>query len=274
MRFLRDYIQEFLADESDRKNLGQELQATKNSLDVFAGGNPELAFEGLVQRYNWLGEPENKLRYKIDQNLARNLPGAILQDYLLHLVVKQLREFPALEVFTEVRVPFGRYPLWNSGTVVFKTPSELSDIAVGYLTEDDSVKAADLQWPRQPFYRLGRGQSILPLVTINTKIRISQSEFFDWQGREQLMTKGNPHCLSVQVALRKEMDDDIVEAAQARGKFFLLGEGGERSVRPNRDELKRFIRVFREHVSDRMSPRSPEVSVPRSPTDIVIDPKA
>ena len=257
MRFLQDYIQQFLTEESDRKNLGQELQTTKDTFDVFGTGNPELAFEGLVQRYNWLGETENKLRYRIDQNLARNLPGAMLQDFLLHLVIQHLREFPALEAFTEVRVPFGRYPLWNSGAVVYKTPSEHSDIAVGYLTENDQVKLSTLPWPRQPFCRLDRGQSILPLVTINTKIRVSQSEFFDWQGREQLMTKGNPHCLSVQVALRKEMDYDIIEAAQARGKFFLLGEGGERNVKPNKAELKRLIHVFREHVSDRMSDLEP-----------------
>jgi len=90
------------------------------------------------------------------------------------------------------------------------------------------------------------------IVTINSKIRVSQSEFFDWLGREQLMTKGNPHCLSVQVALRKEMDFSIVEAAQSIDKFFLIGEGGERNVVPNRDELNRFINVFREHVERRM----------------------
>jgi hypothetical protein len=74
-------------------------------------------------------------------------------------------------------------------------------------------------------------------VTVNTKIRVSQSEFFDWHGREQLMTKGNPHCLSIQVVLRREMDLAIVEAAQAGGKFFLLGEGGERNVVPRVGEL-------------------------------------
>jgi hypothetical protein len=181
MRFLQDYIQEFATEGGERKKLGQELEKTKNSFDVFRRGDPEQALEGLVARYNWLGGAENKRRYKIDQNLARNLPGAMLQDFLLHLVIRQIQKFPALEAFTEVRVPFGRYPLWNSGAVVFKTPSEFSDIAVGYLTENGNVKAPSLPWPRQPFYRLDRGQSILPLVTINTKIRVSQSEFFDWQ---------------------------------------------------------------------------------------------
>jgi hypothetical protein len=144
MRFLQDYIQQFLTEEGDRKILGQELQATKTAFDTFSGGNPELAFDRLVERYNWLGEAKNKERYSIDQNLARNLPGAMLQDFLLHLVIQQLRDFPALDVFTEVRVPFGRYPLWNSGAVVFRTPSEQSDIAVGYLTESDKVKISSL----------------------------------------------------------------------------------------------------------------------------------
>lgn len=71
---------------------------------------------------------------------------------------------------------------------------------------------------------------MIPLSTINSKIRISQSEFFDWLGRGQLMNRGNPHCLSVQIALRKEMDLTIVEASQASTKFFLFGDGGERSV--------------------------------------------
>jgi len=89
-------------------------------------------------------------------------------------------------------------------------------------------------------------------VTVNSKIRISQGEFFDWQGREQLMTKGNPHCLSVQAALRKEMDLDIVDAAQAVNKFFLLGEGGETSVTPNLDELDRLVDQISEHLTERM----------------------
>jgi len=66
------------------------------------------------------------------------------------------------------------------------------------------------------------------------------------------MTKGNPNCFSVQVVLRKEMDMNIVEAAQAGEKFFLLGGGGERNVKPNPLELNRFIGSFKDHLTDKM----------------------
>jgi hypothetical protein len=92
----------------------------------------------------------------------------------------------------------------------------------------------------------------LPLVTVNSKIRVSQSDFFDWLGREELMTKGNPHWLSVQVALRKEMDMSIVEAAQAGDEFFLLGTGGETTVIPNHLELERFRQKVNGHLEERM----------------------
>lgn len=138
---------------------------------------------------------------------------------------------------------------WRS---FFKTPSERSDIAIGYLIEQGKVKLSEQPYPRQPFYKLERYQTVLPLATINSKIRISQSEFFDWLGRGQLMNRGNPHCLSVQIALRKEMDLTIVEASQANSKFFLFGNGRERNVIPNRAELERFIQTFTEHLTERM----------------------
>jgi hypothetical protein len=68
-----------------------------------------------------------------------------------------------------------------------------------------------------------------------------------------LMTKGNPHCLSIQVALRKEMDYSIVEAAQASEKFFLLGSGSETNVVPDQSELDRLIHVVGEHMARRMN---------------------
>jgi hypothetical protein len=252
MRFLHEYIERFKQGSKRRKELAARLQETKRTYDIFSGGRPKHAFEKFVEQYNWLGNVENKTRFKIDQNLARNLPGALMQDYMLHLVIQLCEPHPQLEVFTEAKVPFGRYPLWMSGEIAFRTPSEHSDLAVGYLVEGGRLRTPEAPWPRQPFYGLERNQSVQPLITINTKIRISQSEFFDWQGREQLMVKGNPHCLSVQVALRKEMDYDIVEAAQARGKFFLLGEGGETTVTPNRKELTRFIDTFTAHLKTRM----------------------
>jgi hypothetical protein len=182
-----------------------------------------------------------------------------MQDYLINLVIKLCESHPQLDVFTEVRVPFGTYPIWEGGEVSFKTPSERSDLAVGYLIEDEKIKISDETWPKQPFYKLRKNQTVLPLVTINSKIRISQSEFFDWLGRGQLMNRGNPHCLSVQVALRKEMDLTIVEASQASKKFFLLGDGGEGRVIPNRAELQRFIEVFTEHLKERMNEPTVEI---------------
>jgi len=254
MKFLREYIDQFKTERATaRRELGRKLEKTARAYDIFAGADPQRAFDIFVAKYNWLGDPPHKRQYRIDQNLARNLPGALMQDYLLHLVIKLCEDFPQLDVFTEVRVPFGRYPLWKAGRIDFKTPSEQSDLAVGYIVEDEEVKLSPDPWPRQPFYRIERNQSVRPLVTVNTKIRISQSEFFDWQGREQLMVKGNPHCLSVQVALRKEMDFDIVEAAQASGKFFMLGEGGETNVRPVHSELARLVQVFKNHLQARMT---------------------
>lgn len=114
------------------------------------------------------------------------------------------------------------------------------------------MKKNNAGWPPPVLTSIRPNCSVVPLITINSKIRVSQSEFFDWQGREELMTKGNPHCLSLQVAMRKEMDASIIEAAQAGDKFFLLGNGGERNVVPDQRELDRLIHVIREHLNRRM----------------------
>jgi hypothetical protein len=220
-------------------------------------------FNLVVDRYNWLGNSETKKTYDIGQNLARNLPGALLQDYLIHLMIRLCEPYPSLDVFSEVKVSFGRYALWKHGAVAYKTPSEKSDLAVGYLMENNEIKPPADPWPRQAYLKLAANQAVQPLITVNTKIRVSQSEFFDWLGREQLMTKGNPHCMSVQVALRKEMDYDIVEAAQATGKFFLLGSGGETTVTPDTDELLRFINTVGLHLTTRMG--DPPAGVPGPP---------
>jgi hypothetical protein len=244
------------AETQPRRDLGLLLQETKTAYDLFVTGDPVLAFEVFVDRYNWLGI--NKADYGISQNESRNLVGALMQDYLLHLVIKLCEPYKSLDVFTEVPVSFGKYPLWKAGEVSFSSPSERSDLAVGYLLNADGEPCpGTTAWPRQPFYRLPTGQALFPLITVNSKIRVSQSEFFDWFGREQLMTKGNPHCLSVQIALRKEMDMSIVQAAQAGDKFFLLGTGSETKVVPNRSELLRFSHTVAEHLSERMSGWTP-----------------
>lgn len=253
MLFLHEYIAQLNASDNPlQRELAAHLGDTKRAFDLFSGGNPVRAFEEFVERYNWLGV--NKVTYGINQNQSRNLVGSIMQDYLLHLVLQLCQKHPTLDVFTEVPVSFGSYPLWFAGHIDFASPSERSDLAIGYLVNPDrEATPGEGPWPRQPFYRLPREHSLFPLATVNSKIRVSQSEFFDWLGREQLMTKGNPHCLSIQVALRKEMDMSIVEAAQAGDKFFLLGTGGERTVVPNRSELERLRHTVPEHLDERMS---------------------
>ncbi|MBD1836747.1 hypothetical protein H6F78_10380 [Coleofasciculus sp. FACHB-64] len=261
MKFFYQYIEDFRSSNSEiTKNLADIFEETQLVYDVFKGSNPIDGLETFIGTYNWLGDRENKQKFDINQNLSRNLTAVLMQDYLINLVIKLCEFYPQLDVFTEVRIPFGTYPIWERGEVSFKTPSERSDLAVGYLIEDGKIKVSDEAWPKQPFYKLKRNQTVLPLVTINSKIRISQSEFFDWLGRGQLMNKGNPHCLSVQVALRKEMDLTIVEASQAGKKFFLLGEGGEGNVMPNRAELQRFIEVFAKHLDERMNEPTVELA--------------
>jgi hypothetical protein len=136
MLFLHDYIAQFLNQTGQRHELAGLLQQTKSAYDIFVeGGDPVMAFEIFVERYNWLGI--NKPAYSISQNESRNLVGALMQDYLLHLVIKLCEPYPTLDIFTEVPVSFGRYPLWHSGMVEFSNPSERSDLAVGYLIDAD-----------------------------------------------------------------------------------------------------------------------------------------
>jgi hypothetical protein len=252
VKFLHEYINEFRASgEPNRLELAEILEKFRNKYHVLHDGKPRECFEKFVQQCNWLGDPNNKTRYAITQNLARHLFGALMQDFSLHLVMQVCSSYPKLDVFTEVRVPFGRYPLWEGGEITIEIPAEKSDLAIGYLIEEKKPKFNPV-WPKEPFYRLEKNQTIYPLVMINSRIKVSQSEFFEWLGRDQLMTKGNPHCLSVQVALRKEMDMSIVEAAQCKDKFFLLGEGGKRSIVPKGRELNRFIHVLTEHLENRM----------------------
>lgn len=253
MKFFYEYINDFRANQAEiQKQLADILEETQSVYNVFLNANPIDGLEAFIERYNWLGRRDTKDRFNINQNLSRNLTAALMQDYLINLVIKLCESYQRLDVFTEVRVPFGTYPIWEGGEVSFRTPSERSDIAVGYLVEQGKIKLSDKSYPKQPFYKLQKNQTVLPLFTINSKIRISQSEFFDWLGRGQLMNRGNPHCLSVQVALRKEMDLTIVEASQASTKFFLLGDGGEGNVSPNRLELQRFVEIFTEHLTERM----------------------
>jgi len=250
MQQLSQYIQEFLAEQSPSRNeLGQILLDTQSQWDVIAGHSPLGAFDAFVQRYNWLGQPANKQTYTINQNLARNLPGAMMQDYLIHIVLHLLIGKPPIDVFTEVRVGFGSYPLWESARVVMTSPAQVVDVAVGYKFVNSAAVPPNEPNPRAAISALAPGELVVPLIVINSKIRVSQSEFFDLLGREQLLTKGNPSCLSLQAALRAEMDLKIVEAAQASDNFFLLGHGGERTVIPDAEELDGMVKLIDLHLT-------------------------
>ncbi len=252
MKQLDYYLEQFRKNPS-QIDIYTYFTEVKRKYDAHNGGNAGRAFEDFVEGYNWFGL--NKEKYNVNQNAARNFVGALMQDWLAHLMFDLITPYPNLRLFSEVRVRFGYYPVWKEGEVNVASPSELSDLCIGYLMKDPEFteKANVSTIPKQELIlKLPTKTCIMPLVTINSKIRISQGEFFDWQGRENLMTKGNPHCLSTQVALRKEMDINIVEASQAHDKWFLLGEGSETLVTPRRKELERLLEVVSEHLEERM----------------------
>ena len=256
MIFLDQYINNFLADADPLKqDLGRHLLTTKQSYDIFNGADPEAAFQSFVDQYNWLGDETNKTTHNIKQNLSRNLTGALMQDYLIHLMLQQLQLYPTLDVFTEVKVEFGTYPVWQRGEVRVRQPAHYIDITVGYRSNraSNSPVMSNDPWPRPAISHLQPNEVVIPLIGISSKIRVSQGEFFDWLGRDQLLTKGNPHCLSIQVGLRTEMDLSIIEICQATDKFFVLGQGGERNVVSRPGELKRLIDIINKHLVKRMS---------------------
>lgn len=254
MRLLDEYIEEFAADSaSAKRKLAGVLRKAQASWDATVGNDPVAAFSGFVDSYNWLGQPENKATYGIAQNLARNLPGALMQDFLIHVCVGRLKPYPHLEIFTEVKIPFGSYPMWSKGEVVTRSPGQLIDVAVGYRFNDNVRVVPRDEWPRKAIRKIDAGDVVYPLIALNSKIRVSQSEFFDWVGREELLTKGNPSCLSLQVALRAEMDLSIVELAQLSEQFCLLGRGGERAVVGDIDELNSLIEIIDRHLDERMT---------------------
>jgi hypothetical protein len=220
---------------------------------VIAGQNPLAGFQAFVDRYNWLGQPASKAKYALTQNLARNLPGAMMQDYLIHLVLHLLTGKPPIDVFTEVRVGFGSYPLWGKAEVTIANPAQVVDVAVGYKVVGGKITPPTKPNPRAAISVLMPDELVVPLLVINSKIRVSQGEFFDWLGREQLLTKGNPSCLSLQVALRAEMDLKIVEAAKARDTFFLIGRGGETNVVADPDELDRLSKLIELHLTKHLT---------------------
>ena len=260
MKFLTDLILDYSSKASpDRRPLATHLQNARNAYDCRVGdsASARVGFEGMVQAYNFIGK--NKELFGLKDNFLRNLTGALLQDYMLSLVYEQLRPYPKLDVFTEAQVALGLYPLWAVGVVKFETVSEQSDLAVGYLwdTTTKGVVTSPDPWPRPPRTSIPKGCTVLPLITISSKIRVSKQEFFDWLGRSQLMGKGNPHCLNIEVGLRREMRIAIVEVAQVYENFFLLGTGDEGKVVGYPKELERLLERIRDHLVQRMGAGGP-----------------
>jgi hypothetical protein len=255
MRLFSEYVDDFLASKKKlERQLGAILRESQSSWDAIQRKDPPAAFLEVVERYNWLGQPETKAKFGISQNLARNLPGAMLQDFLIHICIARLAPYPKLEIVTEVRVPFGSYPVWRAGEITYSSPSQVVDVAVGYRFLDGERIEPELPWPRPAISKLSPpGVRVLPLIALNSKIRVSQSEFFDWVGREELLTKGNPSCLSLQVALRAEMDLSIPELAQLSEQFYLLGKGSERAVVPNGEQVGELVEVIDRHLEERMT---------------------
>ncbi|MEM8640153.1 MAG: hypothetical protein AAGG51_15245 [Cyanobacteria bacterium P01_G01_bin.54] len=247
-----EYIDSFLEVGNPRYELGLYLGQCKESWDDLSKDNFRSSLDKFIECYGFLGQKETKERFEISQNRARNLVGSMMQDWLIALCKKASINYPKVLIFTEVRVPFGKYPLWEGGTVEFGVPSEKSDIALGYLLRGGKIFDALSSDFDLPIKKLEKGESVLPVITINSKIRVSQGEFFDWLGRETLMTKGNPHCFSIQVCLRKEMDLKIVEVAQAEDKWFLLGSGTEKNVIPNYGETERLYNSVCSHLEKRL----------------------
>ncbi|MGP8078165.1 MAG: hypothetical protein ACLQD8_01695 [Thermoplasmata archaeon] len=250
------YIREVLVNDGTpgHDELAMRLAKIQSCYDVRAGRAPSEHLTELVDGYNWLGRRNTKTEFSLNQNLSRNIVGALFQDYLTHLAFEFVHDWPSLFVFNEVSTTYGTYTLWKAGEPTQSEPSEKTDVAIGYiLGADGVVNRQTARWPADVVTHLPPGSSIVPLLLVNSKVRISQSEFFDFMGRTMLMSKGHPHCLSTQAALRKEMDFDIVEAAQARDLFFLFGDGQEGNVRPRPKELARFLKVVRAHLGERMS---------------------
>lgn len=138
MKFLDDYINDFNLNPN-QVQLATELSLIKSGYNVHTGGNPRMAFASLAAFYNLLGTQVYKIQYAINSNLARNLPGALMQDWLIHLALDLVRANSSLFIFTEVRVLFGFYPLWNAGVVTIMSPAEKSDLAIGYIRDEQKI---------------------------------------------------------------------------------------------------------------------------------------
>jgi hypothetical protein len=123
MKFLDDYVTDFRANVQQLP-LADLIAKIKAAYDVRIGGNPQTAFQAFVNFYNSLGDAQTKAQYAISSNLARNLPGALMQDWLVHLALQLVVTRPELFIFTEVRVLFGTYPPGGQVKVLHPWPGQ------------------------------------------------------------------------------------------------------------------------------------------------------
>lgn len=252
MKFLADYIQDYSSTTSPKRHrLATLLQEARKKYHFKENGDPRDGFQILVETYNRIGK--EKESFGVSDNALRLLTGALLQDYLLSVLYRQLQRFQMLDVFAEARVALGFYPLWVEGEVYFVPMSEQSDLAVGLLFHQETKQRHPVEgdWPRDPVL-VPKDHFIVPLIAVSSKIRVSKPEIFDYLGRAQWMAKGNPHCLYLQVGLRGEMKLSVPEVAQVRDHFFLLGSGGEKKVIGYLDELDRLLETIGKHLTERM----------------------
>jgi hypothetical protein len=176
-----------------------------------------------------------------------------MQDFLGQLLLRAVQPFRNLEVFMEAPVAFGLYPTWSGGVISYHAPSHRPDLTVGYRHDSRTMTPIIPPGARSNApEKLGLGQIVVPLVLISSKIRISQPEFFDWLGREELVSKGNPHCLSLQVGLRAQLDEVVIDATQSRDHLYLLGAGSRGLVTGNGPALQALYSRIETHIARHM----------------------
>ncbi len=108
MQQLETYVEQFR--QQGNLGLARRLHQARRAWDVHNGGDARASFALFVAAYNWLGAPANKAKYGITGNLSRNLTGALMQDYLIHLVIQRLQPYPMLDICTEALFHSGHIP--------------------------------------------------------------------------------------------------------------------------------------------------------------------
>ena len=229
----------------------EKLSNFQTAYSVFHGQTPSTRLVEFIDFYNFLSVEKERLG--VTGNNLRNTVGVLFEDYLTNVMIECCRGYDRLDVFNQVKTQFGRYILWERGQLREVRPSELSDIVVGYCLTNSAITPTVGTWPKPIVRRLEVTQEVMPLLLVSSKVRVSQPEFFDWLGRAQLMAKGHPHCLTIQIALRKEMDLNVIEVAQSTDHWFQIGDGHEGQVRPIQDGMERLLQHILEHFRNRLT---------------------